>query len=163
MATEGPDLLNLSAWAGYGIAAFTAVGAWWFNRRKTDIDESALVLGKWKELVDTHEARLRDMDSTFSEYRRSTTLEINGLRERITTLEANAKTDAAIIREQQKEIEQERREKAGLQRQLSQISQSTAVQISRLREDPGIDDATAKLDRAGHNLRGTGSGVPGDE
>lgn len=79
--------------------------------RKTDIDESAIVLGKWKELVDAHERSLASLNR-----------EIDSLRDRLVTAEKR-------ISDQDGEIAALREENAGLRRAIAQNSQSTAMLI----------------------------------
>lgn len=156
MGAPPPDTSGWAAWIGWIMAAAVAVGAWWNNRRKNDVDESALILGKWKDLVDTHEKRIKEIADEFLNYKRAATEELDSLRSRVRVLERKSMQDDETIRGL-------RADKEGLQRQLAQVSRSTAAQLGRLRPDPEIDESADKLNRMGDNLREAGSGVPGDD
>lgn len=137
---------------GYGLSGATALGAWLYNRRKTDIDESALVLGKWKELVETHQSAIKDIREEFAAYKASAITEITDLRSRLT------QTEAGLARAN-KRIGELEAENAGLKRAIAQNSQSTAMMLGRTRQRAtdgesrmtGMEDEIAKLDQAGHN------------
>jgi hypothetical protein len=64
----------------------------------------------------------------------------------------------ARLRSAESRISELETENAGLKRTIAQNSQSTAYQLSRRTPDEGSDDLeeiTARLDRAGHNLKGS--------
>ncbi len=134
------SLEALPSWLGYATTALVALGAWWNSHRKTDIDESALVLGKWKELVDQHQTDIRGIREEFAVYKKTALEEIGALRLRIVELESENRS----LRD----------EVAGLKRAIAQNSQSTAMMLGGTRPiAPDMADELAKLDRAGHNWR----------
>jgi DNA repair exonuclease SbcCD ATPase subunit len=129
--------MTLAEMIGYGLAAITAVGGVILNRRKHDIDESALVLGKWKELVDQHQSAIKELREEFASYKSEAVKEIADLRQR--------------LRAAENRISELEAENAGLKRAIAQNSQSTATFLGRaLPED---SEAIKALDRAGHNRR----------
>jgi predicted RNase H-like nuclease (RuvC/YqgF family) len=151
------------------VALIVAVGTVLFNSRKVQIDESALVLAKWKEFSESHQAEMKRMKEDIAEDRSRYKSEIEALRERIVHLE--------------KELIARDKEIAGLRRTISQVSQSTAVQIGRVKrkaaatdtkleqdgeenltEHADINEHLERLDRIGDNIRGAaGGGGKSDE
>lgn len=134
---------TLQNWIGVLIAFLTVAGTILYNSRKVKVDESAMVLGKWKELVEAHQSQIGSMAE-----------EIKGLRTRVRELEeafAAYKIDAA------EKLAAKDAEIAGLKRAIAQNSQSTAYQLGR--HGSGVQDdrdseTIAALDRAGHNSAG---------
>ncbi len=131
---------------GYAIAILTVVGTWLRERRKGDIDESALVLGKWKELVERHERALQAQQEEFKAFRTSALETERTLRVDLTDLRDRLRTAEGRIGELERENE-------GLKRTIAQNSQTTAW---RLDNRPGVSlpedtDMLGRLDRAGHN------------
>jgi hypothetical protein len=154
----------------------TALVAWLTQRKKSEIDESALVMEQWKKLLD--------------EVRRAGEEENGRLKARVTALETDlakvkleyAEGLAAMKLAHADERLKDRRTIDALQRELSQISQSTAVQIGRVKDrakkaeakaedaegrithltddknaaHEEINEHLAKLDRAGDNSIGKG-------
>lgn len=102
-------------WGGWVIGVLTLAVTFLANRRKGQIDESALVLGKWKELVDQHQLAIKDIREEFADYKRTAMAEIAELRERL------GKAEHRIV-----ELELEN---AGLKRAIAQNSQSTAQML----------------------------------
>ncbi|WP_312487147.1 hypothetical protein [Sphingomonas sp.] len=99
------------------------------TRRKTDVDESAMILGKWKELVEAHEKAIAAVREEFAVYRKSALDEIADLRTRLVAAE--------------RELIELKAENAGLKRSIAQNSQSTAHmfrQPSRRNSLPGDDE-----------------------
>lgn len=121
-----------AAYAGYVVAIVTVLVAWLRDRRKGDIDESALVLGKWKELVDQHQAAIKDIREEFAEYKRTAIAEIADLRERLRIAEGR--------------ITELEAENAGLKRAIAQNSQSTAYQLTRRSPEPVAEDGLRRPD-----------------
>lgn len=110
-----------------------ALVTWWVAKRKTDVDESALILGKWKELVEQHQTDIRGIRDEFAAYKKSALeefeaykrtaiAEIGDLRTRL------GKAEQRIV-EQDREILALKEENAGLRRAIAQNSQSTAMLI----------------------------------
>lgn len=103
----------LTQWGGWVIGALTLFVTFLANRQKGQIDESALVLGKWKELVDQHQAAIKDIRSEFAEYKKTALFELAELRERLA--------------EAEQRIRELETENAGLKRAIAQNSQSTSM------------------------------------
>jgi len=99
----------LTGWAAAGVGPYLT---WRLNSRKADVDESALILGKWKELVEAHEKAIAAVREEFSAYRATALTEITDLRSRLTAAE--------------RRITELETENAGLKRSIAQNSQSTA-------------------------------------
>jgi len=123
---------GIGGWAGWIVAALVAVFTFVSNMRKTDVDQSAIILGKWKELVEQHEKTLATLNR-----------EIDSLRERLVAAESG-------LVAANKRITELETENAALKRAIAQNSQSTAV---LLKPNRAIDDDAAKLERAGDNIR----------
>lgn len=103
----------LTQWGGWVIGALTLFVTFLANRQKGQIDESALVLGKWKELVDQHQEAIKDIRAEFAEYKKTALFEIAELRERLAEAEVRIR-----------ELETEN---AGLKRAIAQNSHSSAM------------------------------------
>ena len=164
-------------WA-FGGVLITAIVAWLTQSKKAEIDESALVMEQWKRLLD--------------EVRRSGEEESSRLKTRVSALESEmaemklkyAESLAALTLKHAEERRSDGMIIEGLQRELSQVSQSTAVQIGRVKrrassaatraeeaeskidnliEDKNsahseINEHLARLDRAGDNSVPKGDG-----
>lgn len=110
----------------YGWIAFVllGIGTFFLNFRKGKVDESALVLGKWKELVDAHEAQIKRLNEDFEAHRDEARKEIARLGLRIADLER----ENSALKQRLAQLEDEN---AGLKRTIIQNSQSTGVMLSR--------------------------------
>lgn len=124
---EKPVSALPTGWTGWIggtlIALFTIVTTYLVNRRKVRVDESALVLTKWKELYDAHEKRIATYEKRIEGYERrieALTGEITLLRDRLSTAEDRILALEHTIIEKDKYI-------AGLEAQIGQITQSSAV------------------------------------
>lgn len=109
------DTQDVSFWAsviGYVVGIGGPLGMYITSRRKTDVDESAMILGKWKELVEAHEKAIQAVREEFAVYRKSALEEIADLRTRLVAAE--------------REIIELKAENAGLKRSIAQNSQSAA-------------------------------------
>lgn len=105
---------------GYAIAALTILVSWLTNRRKSDVDESALVLAKWKELVEQHERTLATLNS-----------DINSLRLRLDTAERTISELQEQSRKERARIAELEEENKGLKANFRQTSQSSLRVLSR--------------------------------
>lgn len=113
-----------AGWPGYLIAIVTVVITFLVNWRKGRVDESALILGKWKDLVDAHEAQIKRLNEDFDAHREEARAEGRRRDERIALLEREngaLKVKIAALED----------ENAGLKRMIAQNSQSTAHMIGR--------------------------------
>jgi chromosome segregation ATPase len=130
-----PDASGVAGIAGGIVGFFGVLFGWHSSRRKADVDESAVVLRAWKELLDGHKTELKALKAEFAEYKKtaqaefdryklSTQAEIAGLRERIVSLEG----DLAHSRE----------ENIGLKAAIRQNSASTAYQLERSISAPDL-------------------------
>lgn len=120
------------------VAVITAAVQW----RKGSVDESALVLGKWKDLVDAHQSQIGTLNA-----------EIESLRKR---LAANEVEFSQYRRETEKRMRSLEDENAGLRRMIAQNSQSAAWAIGNVKRAgtenaADMADLTARMDEAGHN------------
>lgn len=131
------------SWAGYVVAALTIIVTWFQSKRKGDIDESALILGKWKELVEQHQSDIRGIREEFTAYKTSALEEISALRTRVREAE-----DRSLALE--KRVSELETENAGLKRAIAQNSRSAAVILGRSPFAEEVD----KLDQAGDNSKG---------
>ncbi|MBI0474208.1 hypothetical protein D9601_02360 [Sphingomonas sp. MA1305] len=100
---------TVAGWVAAAIGPFTV---YLTMRRKTDVDESAMILGKWKELVEAHEKAIAAVREEFASYRVTAIAEIADLRTRLSKAEMRI-TELEV-------------ENAGLKRSIAQNSQSTA-------------------------------------
>jgi len=146
--SAGNLLEHVPAWSGYVVAFLTAVTGIYFNKRKGDIDESTMVLGAWKNLVEQHQTDIKSLKEDFAAYKRASTDEFAAYK-------ATAIAEIADLRQRLAKAEgrigELETENTGLKRAIAQNSQSTAYQLGRNRSD---DEMVDKLDRAGHNLKG---------
>lgn len=152
----------------YIITAMVGVVTYFFGwlqaKRKADIDESGLILGKWKELVESHQRDILDLKEEFGAYRKASEIEQVALRKRLSDVEAEF---AAFRREsaERERLSDERikardEEIAGLRRLIAQNSQSTAYQLSGKQNAPDaqMQESMARLDRMGDNSNPKGDG-----
>ena len=124
-----PTWLNSAGWVGWLFGAL-AVATFLLNRRKGQVEESAMLLSKWRELYDAHEARVKILIT-----------EIDDLRDRLTEAEKRILHLEKIVVEKDQAILEKDREIAGLHGQIRQITQST---VARLGENyMGSDVANA--------------------
>lgn len=121
-------------WIGWLIAFVTIITTYLVNRRKVRVDESALVLDEWKKLYDAHEKRIEGYEhkiegyekqielitSEFALYRKQAASESRDLRTRLTGAEKRIGHLEEMIIQKDKYI-------AGLEAQIGQITQSSAV------------------------------------
>lgn len=121
-----PSLLpqTVGGWLGWVIAAATALFTIIAQWRKSRVDESALVLGKWKELVEAHESAIRRLNEDAERDRKRAAEEAHALRRRIAELEEQGKEKDGRIKALETELE-------GLKRTIIQNSKSTAQVLAR--------------------------------
>lgn len=103
---------NWGGVSGWVMAIVAPLLVFWATNRKTDVDESAMILGKWKELVEAHENAIKAVREEFSAYRTTAIAEIADLRTRLVSAE--------------RRITELETENAGLKRSIAQNSRSTA-------------------------------------
>lgn len=115
-----------SSWIGYALAVITAATVWYRDRRKNDIDESALVLGKWKELVEQHQSDIRAIKEEFAAYKTAATAEFAAYKAASVAENADLRLRLGKAENRITELETEN---AGLKRAIAQNSQSTAYQL----------------------------------
>ncbi len=72
---------------GFATGILVPLLAYIAQRKKSSIDESTLVLGKWKELVDQHQESIKDIRAEFADYKRTALAEIEALRDRLAKAE----------------------------------------------------------------------------
>lgn len=107
-------IVTFGGWALALLVALVGAAVQW---RKGSVDESALVLGKWKELVDTHQKQIGLMQGRID----TLTSENTDLRARLDKAEKR-------IREQDEEID-------GLKRRFLQNSSSTVLRIDKAKDE----------------------------
>jgi chromosome segregation ATPase len=122
-----------AGWAGWIIAALTILTAFIVNWRKGKIDQSALVLGEWKKLYDAHEKRVEAL-----------TAEISGLRERLTEAESRIRHLEEVVVQKDHAIIEKDKYIAGLEAQIGQITQSSAVILSGNHASPDVSEAAGR-------------------
>ncbi len=125
------------------VALVSAVTHW----RKGNVDETTMVLGKWKELVDAHQTQIGAL-----------TQEITALRERLVATETAFADYRRVTDKRIRELEDEN---AGLKRAIVQNSQSAAFVLTRQRkrndkqdvDTSAINERLDTFDKAGDNSR----------
>lgn len=157
------EVNDLGKWVGYAVGALAVLFSFWQNWRKTDVDESALILGKWKELVDTHKQDITDLKTDFAIYKAGAVAEIAALSLRLTVVErefSEYRVRAA------KEISHREDEIAGLRRAILQNSASTVIELGKTDQrvtdldavgteaNSDLRDRVDRLDAVGGNSRG---------
>jgi predicted RNase H-like nuclease (RuvC/YqgF family) len=118
-------IVTFGGWALALLVALVGAAVQW---RKGSVDESALVLGKWKELVDTHQRQIGQLQSRID----ALTTENTDLRARLGATETEfadyRRATDGRIRAQDEEI-------AGLKRRFLQNSGSTVLRIDKSRDE----------------------------
>ena len=99
------------------IALFTFIAQW----RRGGVDETAVVLGKWKELVETHESQITSLRQR-----------INELEDKVTELEERGRQRESSIHELQSENRALRKQLEGERRQRQQQAVSFKEQLRLL-------------------------------
>lgn len=106
------------------IALFTFIAQW----RKGGVDETAVVLGKWKELVEAHQTQLASLKDEIVELR----ARVADLEDSNEQLEKTAKKLAKDVEERDARIAKLERDLEGEKRNLQQQANSFAEQLKRL-------------------------------
>lgn len=114
--------VNWGAVSGWAVGLVAPILVYLATRRKSDIDESQVILGKWKELVEAHEASIKRLNEDFDRERRRSASENDRLMARVSELETK-------VSDQATEIEALKAENAGLKRAIAQNSQSAAYEL----------------------------------
>ena len=142
------------------VATLGVIVGWFQSHKKAEIDESALVLGKWKELVEQHQSDIKDLKEEFHAYRKNAEDELEAVRHRLREVE-NEFTE--YRRTSEKRMSELENENIGLKRAIIQNSRSTAVQLGRVDSSVAkmqtdkdeahdeINEHLRKLDQAGDN------------
>jgi hypothetical protein len=113
--------------SGWIAAAVGPLLVWASTNRKTDVDESAVILGKWKELVEAHEAAIKRLTEDFDRERKRWTEDIIRMTARIVELETEGRQKDVRIKGLEDEV-------SGLRRSIAQNSQSSAFQLGAATE-----------------------------
>jgi SMC interacting uncharacterized protein involved in chromosome segregation len=143
------------------MGSLAVLGTFIYNSKKVQIDESALVLEKWKQFAEMHAADMTRLRSEMDKDRTRLEAELELVREELKEVRAEFKI---FRRDAEDQIKTRDVEIAGLKRTISQISQSTAVQLGRVKGSVSkmqgdkdeaheeINQHLAKLDgQVGHN------------
>jgi hypothetical protein len=115
----------LEQWGGWIVSGLTILGTFIYNSRRVEVDESAMVLGKWKELVEAHQSQIGSLKAEIAE-----------LRERLMKTEARIRELEEINSSQKIAYEQQI---AGLQRQIAQNSRAAVHALHKTNGAPGKD------------------------
>lgn len=99
------------------IALFTFIAQW----RRGGVDETAVVLGKWKELVEAHESQITSLRTR-----------INELEAKVRDLEEHGRDREARIDELEAKNRRLTKTLEGERRQMQQQSESFKAQLQRL-------------------------------
>lgn len=130
----------IEQFGGWIVGAAAVIGTFLYNRSKIEIDESALVLAKWKELAAQMDAMAIRHETEMRELR----------------AELRAERDEnAKLRKRVQELEDQ---VVGLKRAIAQNSKSAAYHLLRGSGVPSDEDVEAidRLNRAGDNSIGKG-------
>lgn len=111
------------------VAIFTFIAQW----RKGGVEETAVVLTKWKELVEAHESQIRGLHGEITELRALAKERM----ERIEALERERADDRKRIEALEKELK-------GTKDNLKQQAASFAEQLKRLGHNGGPIGGTGK-------------------
>lgn len=113
-----PDASIFVAVGGWVVAILIALLTAVIQLRRGGAEETAVVLGKWKELVEAHEKQIKGLNE-----------EISALRHRVHELEELVEEQREIIKKLEKALEGERRQGAQRERsfkeQLARLSKSS--------------------------------------
>ena len=143
------------------VAALGVIVGWFQSHKKAEIDESTLVLGKWKELVEQHQNDIRALKEEFLAYKKSAEEELEAVRHRLRDVEREF---ADYRRSSETRMREMEAENVGLRRAIGQTSRSTAVLLGTKKGiDPEDADFVDRIDRAGDNSirKGKGKDVKG--
>lgn len=141
----------ITQFGGWLAALVAAIGAIIFNSRKVKVDESAVLLTSWKVMHDTHKADMTGLKADMTADRKRHGEELSAVRRELKDLQTEfsdyrKQSEANAIQLRKESLEQlsaRDTEIAGLKRTISQISQSTAVQIGDVREKVQETDEAA--------------------
>ncbi|HEX8418563.1 MAG TPA: hypothetical protein VF638_00965 [Sphingomonas sp.] len=125
---------TVANWGGWLVGVITLVFAYLRDRRKGDVDESTLILSKWKELVEQHQADIRMLKDEFAIYKQTAIAEIADLRTRLILAE--------------KRITELETENAGLKRAIAQNSQSSAFLLNKSKaNEASMQNQITRIDK----------------
>lgn len=122
-------------WPGYLIGALTVVITLVISWRKGKIDESALILGRWKDMVDQHAEDIKDLREELRKERDQNAT----LREQL----RSALTEADELRERLRKAEDKIN---GLERKIIQLGRSALNNI--VPPDPGAEPSDSEAMKA---------------
>lgn len=125
MATQidGPASLFI-ALGGWAVAIVIGLFTFIAQMRRGGVEETAVVLGKWKELVEAHEKQIEGLNG-----------EISRLKQRVAELEELAERQIETIKQLSADLEGERRQ-----------AQQQARSFRRQLEQLGINENLEKRD-----------------
>lgn len=129
----------VSQFGGWLVGLVTVLGTIFYNNRKVKVEESDIILSRWKDFSDTHQADMKRLREEMDKDRTRYEAELEYLRERVKEVE---KELVAVRKDSAEQILARDKEIAGLKRTISQISQSTAVQLGRVKRRAVKTDET---------------------
>lgn len=130
MAAPVSALATPGALGGWIVALLLGLFTLLTQMRKARVDESAIVLAKWKELVESHDRDLAAMRE-----------ELRAERQENTSLRAE-------LRKAESEIRALKEEVAGLRRLIAQLGQSTLLHLDTSSvETPATDEAVRRREQ----------------
>lgn len=133
----------IGQYGGWLVGLLAVIGTIIYNSRKVAVDESALVLEKWKQFAEMHAADMTRLRAEMDKDRSRLEAELDEVRHELKEVQHEF---AQFRKDSENRIRSRDEEIAGLKRTISQISQSTAVQFKRVRQAAGTtDESVTKL------------------
>lgn len=119
---------NLLPWLGPLGLILGAVLAWMTAGRKAGVDESGIVFTQWKELMDRHKDDMKILKDEFNLYKTAANTEIQGLRDRLNTVENDFATFRRKSDDRTRLLEDENQ---GLRKQITQVGKAAHAEVQR--------------------------------
>ncbi len=109
---------------GWVVAVIGPILVYVATRRKTDVDESGVILAAWKNLHESHQQDIKSLKEEFAQYKKNAMDELNAYR---ATATAEISDLRDRLRDAEHRISELEAENAGLKRAIGQNSQSSAM------------------------------------
>lgn len=108
-----------------------AILTWMSAGRKSSVDESGIVFNQWKSLMESHKEDMKTLKAEFNEYKSGANTEIQGLRERLNTVEDDF---ATFRRESDERIRLLDEENRGLRKEIAKVGKTAHAEVRKVAE-----------------------------
>lgn len=106
-----------------------AVLTWMSAGRRAGVDESGIVFTQWKLLMDSHKDDMKILKDEFNLYKTAANSEIQGLRDRLNTVENDFATFRRESDDRTRLLEDENQ---GLRKQITQVGKTAHAEVQRV-------------------------------